>query len=135
MSENLMAETAEILGLQLLEEFEIKLPKGRKVKAFIGESGLNFFGHKAVSDSIRNKYLVKILMGEIEIEKIPWKPKHGERYYCPCVQSRSVGSFSWANYSLDYAMLSLGMVYRTREEAEANLSKDYERLTGKKLEE
>ena len=135
MSENLMAETAEILGLQLLEEFEIKLPKGRKVKAFIGESGLNFFGYKVVSDSIRNNYLAKILMGEIEIEKIPWKPKHGERYYCPCVQSRSVGSFSWANYSLDYAMLSLGMVYRTREEAEANLSKDYERLTGKKLEE
>lgn len=135
MSENFMAETAEMLGLQLLEKFEIKLPKGRKVKAFIGESGLNFFGHKVVSDSIRHDCLVKILMGEIEIEKIPWKPKHGDRYYCPCVQSRSVGSFSWANYSLDYAMLSLGMVYRTREEAEANLSKDYERLTGKKLDE
>ena len=41
----------------------------------------------------------------------------------------------WLGDTRDYAMKALDMVYRTREEAEAHLAEDYERLTGKKLEE
>ena len=72
------------------------------------------------------------------LKKVPWKPKMGERYYFPRVDAdikskAVVDDFDWEFLTFDYAMMSLGMAYRTREEAESNLSKDYEKLTGKKL--
>ena len=133
MAKNLMTELAKLLGVELGEKFIIE-NTDRKETVVLAMDGFHVIQPNNVLGPEHGKLLSKVLQGLYEVKKLPWKPKHGDRYYCPCVQSRSVGSFSWANYSLDYAMLSLGMVYRTREEAEANLSKDYERLTGRRLE-
>ena len=127
-----MKEVAALLGVEIGEEFIIE-NADRKETVVLAADGLHVIQPNDVLGPDHGKLLGKVLQGLYEVKKLPWKPKHGERYYCPCVQSRSVGSFSWANYSLDYAMLALNMVYRTREEAEAHMAEDYERLTGKPL--
>lgn len=132
MNKNLMPEVAKLLGVELGEEFLIE-NADRKETVVLAADGLHVVQPNNVLGPEHGKLLSKVLQGLYEVKKLPWKPKHGDRYYCPCVQSRSVGSFSWANYSLDYAMLALNMVYRTREEAEAHMAEDYERLTGKPL--
>lgn len=132
MAKNLMVELAKLLGVELGEKFIIQ-NADRKETVVLAMDGFHVIQPNNVLSPDHGKLLSKVLQGLYEVKKLPWKPKHGERYYCPCVQSRSVGSFSWANYSLDYAMLVLGMVYRTREEAEEHLAEDYQRLTGKPL--
>ena len=140
MAKNLMPKLAELLGVELNERFKIcskgcaKFGKPRFASDYFldEKDGLMCVKEDGFCKADVST-LGKIILGDFEVMKLPWKPKHGERYYCPCVQSRSVGAFSWANYSLDYAMLALGMVYRTREEAEEHLADDYERLTGKPL--
>ena len=135
MAKGYMSQIAKMLGIEIGERFKIQRidDVSGMTEAYFDESGLHILNTYLNNGDI-DRYLAKLLMGKIKIEKKPWKPKHGEKYYCPCVQSRDVGSYSWANYSLDYAMLALNMVYRTREEALEHLAEDYERLTGKKLE-
>lgn len=62
---------------------------------------------------------VEILKGELEIERIPWKPKEDERYYLV----NEIGDID--SYKNDYALLDAclikcGWAFRTKEEAEAN---------------
>ena len=133
MGKNLMTEVAALLGVEIGEEFIIQ-NADRKETVVLAADGLHVIQPNNVLGPEHGKLLSKVLQGLYEVKKRPWKPEHGDRYYCPCVQSRSVESFSWANYSLDYAMLSLGMVYRTREEAKEHFAEDCERLTGKPLE-
>ena len=131
MNKNLMPEVAALLGVEIGEKFIIENAE-HNLQVVLVADGLHVTKDDFLGSS-NSKLLQNVLCGLFEVKKLPWEPKHGERYYCPCVQSRSVGSFSWANYSLDYAIKALGMVYRTREEAEAHFAEDYQRLTGKPL--
>lgn len=69
-----------------------------------------------------------------EEKKIPWEPKRGERYYFPSITDKCVVSNFWDGATMELALKAFGYMYRTREEAEAHLAGDYEKLTGKKLE-
>ena len=72
-----------------------------------------------------------------EEKKKPWVPKQGEKYWTILFRTNDkphVVSYHWIGDKADVANLRLNMIYRTREEAEAHLAEDYERLTGKKLE-
>ena len=80
-----------------------------------------------------NELVYGILCGYYKIVKLPWEPKYKEYYYSPSITQRRVMELLWLDDTRDYAMKAINMVYRTKEEAEANLSKDYERLTGKPL--
>ena len=69
-----------------------------------------------------------------EEKKKPWVPKKDEQFYRPNILIEAVSNEKWCGSTLDYALKELGMVYRTREEAEAHFAEDYEKLTSKKLE-
>lgn len=68
----------------------------------------------------KDVYFLKYLLnGDFEIEKIPWKPKKGEKYYC----IRKNGDIDWnLNYAgtYDAAIIKSGWTFRSKEEAEAN---------------
>ena len=55
-------------------------------------------------------------------------------YYILNTRALFIESFMWGNSTFDYAAKNMGIIYRTKAEAEAHLEEDYERLTGKKLE-
>ena len=127
-----MSEVATLLGVEIGEEFIIE-NADRKETVVLAADGLHVIQPNDVLGPEHGKLLSKVLQGLYEVKKLPWEPKHGERYYCPHAKLKAVTKNLWLEDHLDYAMLALGMIYRTKEEAEANLSKDYERLTGKPL--
>lgn len=136
MNNNLMPEVAKLLGVEIGEKFSIQgLDRGpERFEAMLTETGLVLPNFKALNDGGDNTYLAELLKGNLEYEKLPWEPKEGERYCYPSFSAKNVDCTNWICCSFDYAMKSLGMVYRTCEEAQAHFAEDYERLTGKKLE-
>lgn len=132
MGKNLMPDVAKLLGVELGEEFIIE-NKDRKETVVLAADGFHVIQPNDVLGPDHGKLLSKVLQGLYEIKKKPWEPKYGEIYYFLDINEKEIMSYTWENDTFDYAMKSLGMVYRTRKEAEAHLAEDYERLTGKPL--
>ena len=114
---NYYKQVAEMLGVELNEEFSLKHKDGSILKfkyKITGSSGLLFKGN---DEWMTSGYIDKIICGDLTIVKLPWKPKDDEfyYYYSPCVgityQER------WNNTSSDYCMWKIGNCFRTREEA------------------
>lgn len=139
---SLYSEVAKMLGVALGEEFKLtdKLVKSYVFR--IVESGLEYkrdideywrFGDFSL------RRLGSLLRGLTCIVKLPYKPKCGETFWKPVIISSHnsclVKNDKWDGVTYDLALLALGMVYRTKEEAEAHLAEDYKKLTGKELEE
>lgn len=127
MSKNLIPEIAKMLGVELGEEFKLRcVDNGQDIegKFYFKENEL-YFVNEVGESYIRNDFLPSVLRGELEIIKLPWKPKVGETYYSFC---RFLGEWcawqqQWSNHPFDLALLAKGWVYRTQEEAEAALPK------------
>ena len=139
MGKNLIPEVANLLGVETGEKFMIRQNK------YIFEDSTFMFdktnGLLHVLDDGNfddaNAVLYYVLSGKVEITKLPWEPKAREVYWTMMFTSDekpSAHRLAWSGDSIDFTKKALGMIYRTKEEAEANLSKDYEKLTGKKLE-
>ena len=135
MGKNLMPEIAALLGVEVGEEFKLKGLRSRWIYKFTEDSFLcrvdDFRWESAF-------YMMEdILHGTVEIEKLPWEPKYGEPYWTISFSTNftvRVIKKAWAKDCVDFALLRLGMVYRTMQEAADHMPEDYERLTGKKLE-
>ena len=132
MAKNCMAAVAKILGVELGEEFIIE-NADRKETVVLAADGFHVIQPNNVLGPDHGKLLSKVLQGLYEVKKKPWVPKYNEYYYSPSITQRRVMELLWLDVTRDYAMKAINMVYRTKEEAEANLIKDYERLTGKPL--
>lgn len=132
MSKNLMPEVAKLLGVEIGEEFIIQ-NADRKETVVIAMDGFHVIQPNDILGPDHGKLLSKVLQGLYEVKKKPWEPTFDERYYVPSVSNKCVQEYFWKEYTMDFAMKALGMVYRTREEAEAHFAEDYQRLTGKPL--
>ena len=132
MNRNLMPEVARLLGVELGEEFIIE-NADRKENVVLAADGLHVIQPNNVVGPDHGKLLSKVLQGLYELKRKPWEPKYKEPYYRPNIIYKRVSDVLWRGSALDYALKELGMIYRTREEAEAHLAEDYERLTGKPL--
>ena len=119
-----MQQIADMLGVELGEVFYVCTSEHTKEKYMIEDSGLYQCVcvegvEKAAQKS--NRILAKIITGELEIEKRPWKPNLGETYYK--VYTRADGSLNvgwerWLNLCCDLAYWKVGNCFRTQEEAE-----------------
>ena len=137
MSKNLIPEIAKLLGVEMEEAFKIRRPDyevcENGIYAFFENEGLMKKNEQGEFDNNSSIEFEDLCLGNYEIVKLPWKPKKDERYYIPSVSNQCVQKYFWHESTLDFAMKALGMIYRTKEEAEAHLAEDYERLTGKPL--
>lgn len=137
MAKNLMPEIIKMIGVEYGERFKLRIAGKESC-----EAGLSFFtergnlmwisSHNEVSES--NDEIFNILSGFYEVVKLPWEPRYGDIYYIVDARVCRVDSYSWGNTTFDYAVKNMGIIYPTREEAEAHLAEDYEKLTGEKLE-
>ena len=126
MSKNLIPEIAKMLGVELGEEFQIKDYDGLIYK--LTDAGLEL----TTVDGQKTKWfdhgaLNSLLKGKLEIVKLPWKPKEGEKYwgfwYSSLNDAWIVLLYTWGNNPVDFAFYKAGWVYRTKEEAQAALPK------------
>lgn len=126
MAKNLIPQIAKMLGVELGEEFKIKGREGAIYKFIV--DGL------LVSDDDAEKVyttahmpLVGLVRGDIEIVKLPWKPKEEEHYYTFTSTYKytkwKIGLNCWHTEPQNLAFLKAGWVFRTRQEAEAALPK------------
>lgn len=132
---NLIPKIAEMLGVEIGEEFKIK---GSDSSIFKLE-GTGLFSRKNTDDSIwcvtMGLTLRDIIVGVSEIEKIPFEPKDGEDYWSVKWgrnQHIEVSGGMWTSDDIDYRKLYCGNCFRTEAEAEKHKLEIYEKLTGKK---
>ena len=135
MAQNLMPEIAKLLGVEYGEKFKL-----RAVDSEICENALFYFdkdnGFIRLGDSKEEVYnmLYDVVSGYYEVVKLPWEPTVKDNYFYPSISRNRIIETHWYGDTDDYALKSLGVIYRTREDAEAHYREDYEKLTGKKLE-
>ena len=132
MSKNLLAELAKLLGVELGEEFIIE-NADRKETVVLAMDGFHVIQPNNVVGPDHGKLLSKVLQGLYAVKKIPWEPQEGDMYYVLNTRALFIESFMWDNGTFDYAAKNMGIIYRTKAEAEAHLEEDYKRLTGKPL--
>ena len=125
MAKNLISEIARMLGVEIGEEFKIK-EYGERIYRF-DNSGLQLIYDNGVRNLniTANMALSCLLSGDIEIVKLPWKPKKGDAYFTFEVFKGKwvVRSLWWTGEPCNYALLDKGWVFRTKEEAEDALTK------------
>lgn len=122
MSKNLIPQIAEMLGLQLGEEFKVVSKEGNEQICNFTMAGLFEHDNKE-SGSYNKELLAEIVCNNAEIVKMPWKPKEGESFYTftAAYGEWSVSLDVWAEEPCNYALLDKGWIYRTEKEAKAAL--------------
>lgn len=122
MSKNLIPKIAEMLGVELGEEFKIK---GREYIFHFVDNGLvacRTDGSELPHENCLAHFLW-LINGEEEIVKLSWKPKEGDTFYSFDIRYGKwvVCSYMWVRVPCDYALLDKGWVYKTCAEAQAAL--------------
>lgn len=126
MAKNLIPEIAQMLGVELGEEFKIDINNEiyQITKNCMYIKKMNDEGQFDMWEEVPRCF-IKLLAGNAKIVKLPWKPKKGACYYTFELLGDKwvVRSFWWGGFPNEYALLDKGWVFRTKEEAEAALPK------------
>lgn len=137
MSKNLIPEIAKLLGVEMEEAFKIRRPDyevcENGIYAFFENEGLMKKNEQGEFDNNSSIEFEDLCLGNYEVVKLPWEPKISDDYYVLNVETGRIECYLWGATTFDLAVKSLGVIYRTKEEAEAHLAEDYKRLTGKPL--
>ena len=110
---NYMAEVAKMLGVEMDQDFECN-EIGYKYR--ITDRGLVGCG------CWRADSLMMMLTGELTIKREPWKPQHGDSYYCVSRNGYVLNEI-WYDDIMDNLCYKLGNCYKSKEQAKANLAK------------
>ena len=122
MSKNLIPEIAQMLGVELGEEFKIDT-SGDDIFQ-ITESGVWMRKGIDKGDWVEKPFeFVMLCNGDAEIIRLPWKPKMYEEYWTfgKLGKQWTVGTLSWKELPYEILLLGKGWVYRTRAEAKTAL--------------
>ena len=133
MGKNLMPEVAALLGVEIGEEFIIE-NADRKENVVLAMDGFHVIQPNGALDPDRCRLLSKVLQGLYEVKKLPWEPKNCDDYYVLDARTGIIECYSWGATTFDLAVKAMGIIYRTEKEAKEHLAEDYQRLTGRKLE-
>lgn len=117
---NYWKQFAEMLGLELEQEFILTDTDGKKINYAsykITENGMYFKGGK--SDSWFSEtaiFLKNLLNGEYKVVPKPWKPKYGKAYWY-YLDAKRVDWTCWNSKVLDLLNWKIGNCFQTEEEA------------------
>jgi len=129
---NKMKEVANLLGVELEEEFKIKSGCSEICATIDGEKGLMVrcdFNSQFTKPVVIT--LTDILLGKYEVEKLPFRPKDGDCYWTYFEDNYVIDHHQYWNEATHHARLKCGMVFRNKEEAERERPRIYKELTGK----
>ena len=130
---NCIPKICEALGVEVGEKFRI-LPLGgiyrfsNRCLEYLKET------NKSCEEWIPSKYFEALVTGQYGIEKLPFEPKSGERYYYVYFIHNAkleVLNSIWRCETADCQFKYCGNCFRTAEEAEAHKYEIYKKLTGR----
>lgn len=117
---NHMKDVAKLLDVELGEVFKIvyKDTISSFYYRFTKETIIECSGDNINWKVSELTYLGDLILGNIQIIKLPWKPKKDEFYYMPAMDNESGYYFmNWLNDDSDKLCYHKGLVCRTKEEA------------------
>ena len=118
---NKMPKIADLLGVKLGEVFFIKeYPSDSKMYLKFTKNGLNRSLDKDSWTRAAGWVWEQIITGALKINKLPWKPREGEKYYVPRIAIRPEDRhycYYWDNSGVDIKRYDMGIVCKTPEEA------------------
>ena len=121
MRKNYMAEVAKLLGLELGEVFFIKeYPSDSKMYLKFTENGLEQSLDKDSWTKATGRVWERIITGALKINKLPWKPREGEKYYVPRIAVQPEDRhfyYYWTYDDINIKHYHMGIVCKTPEEA------------------
>ncbi len=120
MAKNYIPEIAKMLGVEPGEEFEVEGMKGVKYR-LTEEEGLMMTAGGAEYTSKLIAF-VKLLCGEREIVRRPWRPKMGQKYWTVCIykgEPAGVQSSTYLGGEVELGYILMGNCFPTIEAAEA----------------
>ena len=126
---NKMKEVAGILGLEIGEKFNVVYNNGEY---------LEYTPHTLTEEGVIDRdgdgthILTNLLLGRYTIEKLPFRPKEGQRYYT-CDSNLIVLNFKWTGCCFDLERKLLGVVFRTEKEVKEYLPIFKRRLEGEEV--
>ena len=129
---NYWKQFAEMLGLELEQEFNLTDADGKKINYAsykITENGLCF---KATTNgawhSESSIFLKNLLSGDYKAVPKPWKPKFGDAYWKWATNLELAQFKRWNDASTDFACWKLGNCFKTSEEAKSKGKEIMEKL-------
>ena len=118
--ENLWETIVKARGIAINEVFKWQ---GSKYKI------TNFDGLLVLEDGwVMSGRVREFIKGEGKIERLPFRPKRTEVYYT-IIHNTATVSYHWGDTTADYERLIAGLVFRTKEEAEAYIPTWKERIS------
>ena len=116
-----MKEVAKLLGVELGEVFFIKeYPSDSKIYLKFTENGLEQSLDKDSWTKATGRVWERIITGALKINKLPWKPREGEKYYVPRIAVQPEDRhfyYYWDNDDINIKHYHMGLVCKTPEEA------------------
>lgn len=133
---NYYKKIAEMLGVELGEEFRLKENKTKNIVRprykITQEEGLMYSVNRNEFD--RSVSLMSIINGSYSVVKLPWKPKKGEAYWFYSGTLQHAFSSEWTGSLCDLLYWKSGNFFKTKKEANEKgyvfwkeLEKEYEK--------
>lgn len=117
---NYYKKIAEMLGVELGEEFRLKENKTKNIVRprykITQEEGLMYSINRNEFD--RSTILLAIINGSYSVVKLPWKPKKSEMYWFYGISLEQALWATWSLNSGDFCRWKAGNCFRTEKEAE-----------------
>ena len=118
---NYYKQVAEMLGVELGEEFRLKENKTKNIVRprykITQEEGLMYSVNRNEFD--RSTILISIINGSYSVVKLPWKPKKDEMYWFYGISLEQASWATWRLNSGDFCRWKTGNCFRTEEEAQS----------------
>lgn len=125
MSKNLIPEIAKMLGVELGEEFKVKGYEEMTFSLIYSGLIIVYDDYLEMEWTSVNTIFDELLVGRLEIIKLPWKPKQDETFYTFGIHATEtkwvVVSVKWWDNVKNLALYKIGWIYRSQAEAEAAL--------------
>lgn len=131
---NHIAEVAQMLGVEIGEAFKITDDTHddcQRYHRFTESAGIEISDDGIEWKKAGTVILKFLLMGDVRIVKLPWKPREGEKYYVPRISVLPEDRhyyYYWGNSCFDIECYKMGIVCKTKEEAIALTEKMLEAI-------
>ncbi len=127
---NYWKQFAEMLGVELEQEFSLIKSNGKKLDEYTYKITKNGLYYKAKNGAwcVDAQVTDYILNGKYEVVHKPWKPKNDEKYWYYTDFWGKATECKWINSGTDLMLWKVGNCFKTKEEAEVKGERIIERL-------